>query len=489
MIGQRVSSGIPGLDDVLFGGLMKNQCYLLVGSAGTGKTILSLQWLRQGSLQGEKGVYITLAEPEGQIQQNVASFNWRLEDVDLIDLTTQDGLPARLGEYSIFPPSEVEQTPIWQSIYQTIEERRPQRVVIDSLTQLRYLSSDEYQFRKQLLALVGFLHRQECTALLVFEPSELDKEVSVALAVDGILRLRMVISPNRVIGLRSLQVEKLRGSDFMSGYHALRITGDGMEIFPHHIEEPGQVTPGQYVLSSGNRELDELLGGGLESATTTLLSGPPGVGKSTSCLQFLTKAVQQNKRAILYSFEESEEYIITRGRGIGLPVDEAVASGALAIRRVNPAKLYPDEFLSLVRAAVEQDGREILALDSLRGYSLAMEEFGTPIAHIHNLVTYLHRQGVTTFLLYEVAYITGDLRATEFGMSHLADNIIIFRYVEYASRVIKVIGCLKKRLSGFQSELRELLITSSGMRVSEKLEHLRGILTGVPSYMPDEPSR
>jgi circadian clock protein KaiC len=489
MIGQRVSSGIPGLDDILFGGLMKDQCYLLVGSAGTGKTIFSLQWLRQGSLQGEKGIYITLAEPEGQIQQNVASFNWRLEEIDLIDLTSQDEVPARLGEYSIFPPSEVEQTPIWQSIYQVVEERRPQRIVIDSLTQLRYLSSDEYQFRKQLLALVSFLHRQECTALLVFEPSELDREVSVALAVDGILRLRMVISPNRVIGLRSLQVEKLRGSDFMSGYHALRITDEGIQIFPHRIEEPGRIIPGQYMLSSGNQKLDELLGGGLESGTTTLISGPAGVGKSTTCMQFLTRAVQQNKRAILYTFEESEEYIIKRSRGIGLPIDEALASGALAIEVVNPARLYPDEFLSMLRTVVEQDEREVLALDSLRGYSLVMEEFGTPVAHIHNLVTYLRRQAVTTFLLYEVEYITGDLRATEFAMSHLADNIILFRYAEYASRVIKVIGCLKKRLGGFQSELRELLITSSGIQVSEKLEHLRGILTGVPSYVPGEAPR
>jgi circadian clock protein KaiC len=144
--------------------------------------------------------------------------------------------------------------------------------------------------------------------------------------------------------------------------------------------------------------------------------------------------------------------------------------------------LYPDEFLEMMRTDVA-GGCKIVVLDSLRGYTLAMEEFGTPVAHLHNMVTYLNSKGVTTLLVNEVEYITGDLRATELGVSHLADNIILLRYAEYESRVIKVIGCLKKRLGSFQPELRELRLGADGLTLSDKLTFLSGILTGAPSLV------
>jgi|SRR5215213_738500 len=493
MSDQRIPTAIPGFDEVLHGGLIKEHCYLIVGSAGTGKTIFSLQWLLQGITKGEKGLYITLAEPAGKIEQNVTSFGWKLDSIDMVDLTIRgEQAGPGLGEYHIFPPSDVEQNPVWQGIYEAVREKRPKLVVIDSVTQLRYLSADEYQFRKQILALVSFLNESGCTSFLAFEPSELERETSVALAVDGIVRLRMQISPSRVVGLRSVQVDKLRGSDFMSGLHPMRITPDGIYIYPHRIEEAGEPCAGQYMLSSGNKELDQLLGGGLESGTTTIITGPAGVGKSTLSAQFISQALSEKKgdgpgvrRAVTYAFEESVNAIIKRCAGVGLPLETLLENGFLKIVRVNAMKLYPDEFLQMVREAVEQQSCDLLVLDSLRGYELAMEEFGTPQAHLHNLVTYLSNKGVTTVLLNEVEHITGDLMATEHKISHLADNIILMRYAEHAGQVIKIVGCLKKRLGGFEPELRELQITGTGIRVSNKMTNLRGILTGVPGYISE----
>ncbi|HYE73131.1 MAG TPA: ATPase domain-containing protein, partial [Blastocatellia bacterium] len=262
MTNQHKPTGITGLDEVLYGGLMPQSSYLLLGGAGTGKTILSLQWLLNGTQRGNKGLYITLAEPSDKIERNIAGFGWRLEGLELVDLTpTIEPRETGAGEYHVFPPSEVEHTPMWQGIYEAIEKHQPQRVVIDSVTQLRYLSTDEYQFRKQVLALVNFLSRSGCTSLLVFEPSEFERETSVGLAVDGIIRLRMEVSPNRVIGLRSVQVEKMRGSDFMSGLHPMRITNEGIRVFPHRIEKPGGNLPGERRIDSGISELDELLDG------------------------------------------------------------------------------------------------------------------------------------------------------------------------------------------------------------------------------------
>ena len=480
---ERMPTGIPGLDEVLRGGLITQNSYLIVGGPGTGKTILSFQWLMEGKRRGEPALYITLAEPGGKIERNVRSFGWELDGVQMVDLTpTLAASKTPEAEYSVFHPSEVERTPVWQGIYDAVEEHKPARLVIDSLTQLRYLSTDEYQFRKQMLALVAFLDNCGCTSFLVFEPTELEKETSVALAVDGIMRLHREISPGRVIGLRSIEVEKLRGSDFMSGLHQMRIGGKGVSVFPHRIEAPTEVRPGEKLLATGIPHLDELLGGGIESGTTTIITGPAGAGKSTLGMKLLAQSVEAGDPSVLYAFEESVQSIATRCRGVGMSVEGMLDSGALRVVRVNPMELYPDEFLSLVRRAVEEDGCRVVMIDSLRGYELAMEEFGTMVANISNLVTYLNGKGVTTLLINEVENITGDLKATEFAVSYVADNIILLRYAEYNSQVIKIIGCLKKRLGTFQPELRQLHISPDGIRVSEKLENMRGILTGVPVY-------
>jgi circadian clock protein KaiC len=482
-VAPRLSSGIPGFDEILGGGLTANRCYVLAGAPGAGKTIFSLQWLRDGLSQGEKAMYVTLCEPGAEIESNVAAFGWSLNDIKVVDLSPgAKELGETTGEYHMFPPSEVESVPVWKAIYEAVQEYKPQRLIIDSVTQLRYLATDEYQFRKNILALVNFLNSAGATSLLAFEPTEMERDTSVALAVDGVIRLRSEISSTLAIGLRSLQVDKLRGSDFMSGRHPLRINANGITVFPHRIERTGSVSPGAKIVSSGIDALDELLDGGLESGTTTLLTGPTGTGKSTLGTQFLAHYAKTN-RAILFTFEEPASFIVARSCGIGVPIDDVVESGALRIVRINPLELYPDEFLAMIRQAVEVDGCSMVMIDSLRGYQFAMDEFGKPQAHIHNMVSYLSRQSVTTILINEVEHITStSLKATDLGVSHLADNIVLLRYAEYAGKVIKIVGCLKKRTGNFEPELRQMKVSASGIRISEKLHHLQGILTGVPAF-------
>lgn len=481
----RISSGIPGLDTVLLGGLIEHQSYLLVGPAGTGKTLCSLQWLLDGVEKGERGLFITLAEPIENIERNVRSFGWSLDGLQVADLNpTTEGPSESLEDYEVFPPSEVERGPLWEGIYEAVEELEPDRVVIDSVTQLHYLSTDDYQFRKQLLALVTYLRRQRCTTLLTFEPSQLDREVSVALVVDGIFRLRMQVSPNRMTGLRSIQVQKLRGSGFLSGMHPLRITDNGIRVFPHHIEETGDTTPSKDRLPSGIDNLDRLIGGGLEPGTATILSGPCGAGKSTLGMQFLTQAAASGTRAVCYTFEEAPGSIIARTDTLGLPVKQQIESGMLEIVRVNPMEFYPDEFLGLVRRAVDEDERRAVMIDSLRGYELAMEEYGSLVANIQNMVTYLNRHRVSTILVNEVEQITGNLMPTEVGISYIADSVILLRYAESAGRVIKVIACLKKRYGPLDPALCELEITSDGLKVGRELKEMRNILSGSPSTVP-----
>lgn len=479
---ERIVTGIPGVDEIFYGGLIPHRSYLLVGAAGSGKTVFSIQWLLEGRRRGERLLYITLSEPATDIQRNMASFGWELDGIELLDLTPKSDGSDDGEEYQVFSPDEVEQVAVWQIIYQAVQEKRPQRLVLDSVTQLRYLSTDEYQFRKKILGLVSFLNKSGCTSLLSFETSELERESSVGLAVDGLIRLQAEVSPSRVIGLRSIQVEKFRGSDFISGMHPMRITATGIHVYPHRIEPIGGHHSAVELLSSGIPKLDELFGGGLESGTTTIISGPSGVGKTTLGVAFLTSAIARGKRAVLFTFEEAVESLIIRSRGIGMPLEKMLQAGTFKIVRLNPMEQYPDEFLGKVRDAVEREGFELVMIDSLRGYQLEMEQFGTPLDHIRNLVHYLNRYGITSFLINEVEFITGSLRTTELAVSHLADNIILLRYAEYAGQVIKVIACLKKRLGDFEPDLRALHITAQGIQVGEKLENLRGVLTGVPQY-------
>lgn len=482
----RITTGIPGVDEILNGGLIPQRSYLLIGSAGSGKTVFSAQWLREGRRRGERLLFITLTEPADEIVRNMASFGWEMDGIELLDLTPTGDAEANGEEYQVFSPEEVEQVAVWQAIYGAVKEKRPQRLVIDSVTQLRYLSTDEYQFRKKILGLVSFLGRSGCTSLLSFETSEFERQTAVALAVDGLIRLRAEVSPSRVIELRSIQIEKFRGSDFISGLHPMRIMADGIRVFPHRIEPIGGDYPTVELLSSGSPEMDELLGGGIESGTTTIISGPSGVGKTTMGVTFLASAIARGKRAVLFTFEEAVESVMIRSRAVGMPLDDVLRAGTLKIVRLNPMEQYPDEFLGKVRTAIEQEGFELVMIDSLRGYQLEMEQFGTPLDHIRNLVHYLNRHRVTTFLINEMEFITGNLRITEMSVSHLADNILLLRYAEYAGQVIKVIACIKKRIGNFQPDIRALHITSQGMEVGEKLENLRGVLTGVPEYT--EPS-
>ncbi|MEX0959476.1 MAG: ATPase domain-containing protein [Burkholderiales bacterium] len=477
----RISIGISGLDEIVSGGLPERRSYLVVGSAGSGKTILSLQFLMEGQRRGERTVYVTLAEPSSDIARDADSFGWSLDGIEFVDLLSDRG-PTGGDEYHVFRASEVEHVPVWQGIYDTVARCRPQRLVIDSLTHLRFISTDEYQFRKQILTLINHLSASGCTSLMTYEPAELEREAAVGLATDGVIRLNNTISAGVGAGLRSVQVEKLRGSDFLSGRHPLRIRPSGIEVHPHWVEQPGRTHPGQVQIPSGIAALDELLGGGLDSGTTTLLSGPAGVGKSSLGLQFLVRKVAEGGSSVMYTFEESEDSVLARSRGIGIPVEDAIRAGRLRIVRVNPIEFYPDEFLGMVRRAVEQGGVSTVMVDSLRGYELAMEEFGMAKAHIHNLVAYLSGRGVTTVLVSEVEYITSaDLPITDQGVSHLADTVLLLRYAETGGEIIKVVSCLKKRVSGFQPELRQLTVDAAGIHVGEKLRHLRGVLSGAPS--------
>jgi len=483
----RVSTGIDGLDEILKGGFIPGASYLILGGAGTGKTILSLQACNESVKRKASCLYVTFAEPEASIRGNADSFGWDMADVVFVDFTREIGREKINGEYSVFPPSEVEETPIWSRLYQAVEEHDPALVIIDSATFLHYLSRDEYQFRKQAQKLINTLTARGCVSLLLFEPSELEKETSLALAVDCVVAIRNDLTEQKTTEIRTIEVKKMRGSSFLAGRHPMRITATGITVWPHRIEQLKFIPYDRKILPSGIAELDQLLKGGFHTGTCTIISGPSGVGKSSLAAQFLCVAAGKGMKGALYTFEEGGASILSRSNGISLPLEEQIEKRTVLLREVNPLEQYPDEFLEIFRKDVENEGIQLVVIDSLRGYNLAMEGFGNLVAHMQNFLNYCRNHKVTIILVNELETITGGLRITDIGVSYLADNVIMLRYAEYNGRIIKVISCLKKRLSDYEPELLEFKITGNGIVVGERLDYLRGLLTGVPTAEQEKP--
>lgn len=471
----RLSTGIAGLDEVLHGGLVPGRAYLVRGGPGTGKTTLGLHFLTAGRAAREKPLFITLGETEEQIRRNGEALGFKLDRITFLDLSPSSTFFTEVQSYDIFSPAEVEREPTTQIILDQVKAIKPQRVFLDAMTQFRYLAPDAFQFRRQALSFLRFLVEQGATVLFTSEGSEEAPDDDLQFMSDGALHLTFSAEG------RTLSVTKFRGSDFRSGEHAIKLAGTGMEVFPRLLPEHYQRDFVADPLPSGVPELDELLHGGLERGTISIISGPTGVGKTTLGLQFMKEAAGRGERSVVYTFEESTETILHRAEAVHIPARTMVTRGTLSVVQVEPLQLTPDEFARLVRHEVEAQGARIIMLDSTSGYRQSVRA-GNLVTHLHALCKYLQNMGVAVLLISEVESIIGDFHATDAGISYLADTIVFLRYLEMRGELRRAIGVLKKRLSDFERTLREMEITRYGIKVGQPLTELRGILRGTPDW-------
>ncbi len=474
----RLTSGIEGLDEILNGGYIPGRAYLVTGGPGTGKTILGLHFLTAEE-SDKKSLFISLEESEFKIRANARIQNFDLDRIVILDLSPASEFFLESKTYDIFSPAEVEREPITKKIFETIETLNPNRVFIDPMTQFRYLSTDIYQYRKQVLSFLRYLTEKGITVLFTSEGSPEAPDDDLKFMSDGVIVLE-----NTFEG-RFIEVTKFRGTSFYDGRHSLKLTKNGMEIYP-------RLKPVTYLkevkleqISSGIRELDELLHGGIERGTVTLITGPSGVGKTSLGFQFMKEAATRNERSVVYSFEEEVEIMLTRCDYIGTPAREMIKNNMLYVQKIEPTQYTADEFARLVRRDVEQNNTKVVMIDSTEGYRLSIK--GENLTeYLHSLIKYLQNMGVVVFLITETKNVIGDFEITEYGISYLADNIIFLRYLEINGELRKAIGVLKKRLSNFEKQLRELEITGEGIKIGKPLSDLRGILLGTPQWLKKE---
>jgi len=480
-----VATGIAGLDTILDGGLTPNRLYLVEGVPGAGKTTMALQFLQEGVARGETVLYVTLSETEAELREVAASHGWSLEGVHIHELFPMENQLDPEEQYTMFHPSEVELGKVTQGILDEVERLQPQRVVFDSLSEIRLLAGTLLRFRRQILALKQYFAGRKATVLLLDESHALEQGLNAHTIVHGVISLDQ-LRPEFGGDRRRVRVTKMRGRRFHSGFHDYEIETGGVEVFPRLVAANHRRETGTGTLHSGLRELDALLGGGIERGTSTLFLGGAGTGKSSLAMNFVIEAAHRGEHSAVFVFEESVHALRARSEGMGLDLDTQMAAGRVIIQPVDPSELSPGEFFQIVREAVEQKDAKIVVIDSLNGYLNAMPGERFLITQLHELLSYLGQMGVSTLLLNAQQGVIGNM-SSSLDVSYLADTVVLLRYFEANAAVRTAISVLKKRTGPHERTLREMVISGNGIEIGEPLRNFRGVLTGVPQEIHPQP--
>ncbi|WP_339847294.1 ATPase domain-containing protein [uncultured Halopseudomonas sp.] len=481
-----ISTGNNGFDAILKGGLPPNRLYLLEGTPGAGKTTLGLQFLLEGLAAGEPVLYITLSETGEELLSVAHSHGWTLDGIDLFEFSSTADVLGEGYEQSILHPWEAELGNAIRLIEERVEKLRPKRLVFDSLSEMRLLAQDPLRYRRQVLALKQYFSGQNITVLLVDDMTasngERDNHLhSLCHGVVTLERLTLDFGAAR----RRMQIQKLRGVDFVAGFHDFTIKKGGLEIYPRLIAAKHHVKFSNESVHSGIKELDDLLVGGPLRGTTTLVTGPAGSGKTTLALVYLAAACRRGENCTIYEFDERVATLINRADSMGLQLSKYVENGQLVIQQIDPAEISPGEFTWRVRTEVEERNSRMIVVDSLNGYMAAMPQEQQLILQMHEMLSYLSQLGVVTFLINPQHGLLGSM-STSLNISYIADSVILIRYFEAQGRLRKAISILKHRTGAHEDAIRELRIDSKGVRVGDPLVTFRGVLTGTPEYFGDE---
>lgn len=473
--------GVPGLDEVLRGGLPRNRLYLIEGDPGAGKTTLALQFLLEGARNGEQGLYITLSESKEELQGVAESHGWSLDAINVLELSAIEQQLQIEAENTFFHPSEVELTRITQILLAEIERVKPARVVFDSLSELRLMSETALRYRRQVLRLKQFFTGKECTVLVLDDRTSETRDLQVQSLAHGVITLEHA-SPDYGVARRHLNIVKVRGRKYREGFHDFAIQRGGIVIFPRPEVTAGGSALRRDAFPTGIATLDALLGGGLHRGTSNMFMGPPGTGKSTLAIKHAAMAAVRGERVNIYLFDETLGTLLGRAKALGMDLTPHVESGLVCIDVVDPAEISPGEMTFRIRQAVEKDNVRMVIIDSINGYLNAMPEERYLNLQLHELLAYLNQRGVMTIMVLAQQGLIATMQSTV-DLTYLADTVVLLRFFEAHGSVKQAISIIKKRSGNHERTLREFSIDEKGIQVGEPLRNFHGVLKGVPEYL------
>ena len=463
--------------------------YLLRGGPGAGKTTMAMQYLLQGVAEGETSLYVTLSESEDELHEVAVSHGWSLDGIHIYEHFERDPSVVAELQQTMFHPVEVELSEVTQTLMEVVKRVRPQRLVIDSLSEMRLLAGDDFRYRRQVLALKHYFAAQGITSVLTDELIMGGGDTNLQSIAHGVITLDQEL-PKFGTDQRRLRINKVRGLPILGGYHDYAIRTGGVVVYPRLVVAAGfRRTGSEGVLCSGVGSLDALLGGGLDRGSTTMLLGPSGTGKSTVALLYAVAAAQRGERAMIYLFDESRRMATKRAAGLGIALADHLESGRIVIKEQDPAETIPGEFAFGLREAVEEQGVRVVVIDSLSGYLRSMPDERASLLRLYELMTYLGRTDVTTLITAPQAFAGFDPQDRHgSGPSYLADTMVLLGYFDFAGSVRIAVSVFKRRSGQHERTIRELqLVPGKGVVVGPPLSQFNGVLTGTPTYDQSRP--
>lgn len=481
----RLTTGSPAFDRILGGGLPVRSVNVIAGEPGTGKTLFSLQMLFALARQGRKGLYFTtLSEPSLKLVRYMQQFSFfepsliesSIVFADLGSVIRGKGAEGTLGEITV-----------------RVEREEPAVVVIDSFKAIRDILGDAAALRTFVYDLAVHTAGWGAASLLVGEYTEDEVAGDAEFAIaDGIIRFRN--SRHELSAVREVEVLKLRGADYVTGGHFYEIGADGLAFFPR-VRNPDIVgaepsgadrapvsTPER--ASTGAAGLDAMFGGGLPRASTTVVQGGTGTGKTLLGLQFLLEGARHGEAGIHFTLEETPDQLRGIAHGLGWDLPALERRGLLTLDYVSPVELSTDRFLHRARQQVEKLGARRAVLDSLTSMALGVPSDRRFKELVYAVAKHFRALGVTLNMNMEVADLLGSAQLSGHGVSFAADNVIQLKYVEIDGRLERGLSVLKARGVRHATDVRRLSVESGGMAVGSPFEGLRGVLTGLPVPSP-----
>lgn len=478
-INNRISTGVKEFDEVTFGGFIKNHLYIIKGNPGTGKTTFGVHFLHAGMKNNENTMFISFTMEKNKTIELYEKLGIDLTITAFLDLSPSSTYLSEKMTYDLFTAKEVEEQPIVQLIKEKIEKEKPKRLLIDDITHLQYLMQDTYQYRQCVLALMSLLQSQKVTTLLTLEGEE--DTVGLDFLTDGVIGLKRINSD------LYLQIEKMRGTNFNRDMHFFEITNEGIKLYPLTISKQEARKKVDYdstcVVSTGIPQLDEMLSGGFQPATSILVSGPSGTGKTTFLTSFLRSFCALGIKTLVILLEENKNYYINRMKGINIPLDEFVKTKFVTIEDFDVTRNNFAKITKIILQKIEAENIDIVVIDSLSALAYSIPEHLNKLQELIKFYKLLNKLGVMVLAAMEQEDIVGDTIKVGTGFTNLFDVIILLRYFELRGELKRSVGILKKRDSDFQKYIREFQITRFGIKVGEPLKNMRGILTGVPELL------